>query len=308
MGKPWFRWFSGCTNDPKLALVARDSKQPRVVVISVWASVLERANEGTVRGIADKISSEEIAIVLDIDTEAVDAVVFAMEKRGMLAGTKVVAWDKRHPERDRDDNGAAERKRRQREKAKETTSHANLADDTTGHADETNVTPCHTTSHQVTPLDKKENKSKNENKENTSQVGNADLPPPPSDEKPVTTKAAPEWAREIAHQIDAHLEAEIKNRRKPTEANLEQWARDIDLLHRRDGVPVDAIRSVLTWSQSEPFWRDKIQSGCTLREKWNTLSAQHAKRGQPRNGTKPQEPSGFDILLAQEAAKGKATA
>ena len=55
MARPWFRWWNGCCNDPKFALVARDSKQARGNVIAVWAAVLDRGSPAQVEAIIHAI-------------------------------------------------------------------------------------------------------------------------------------------------------------------------------------------------------------------------------------------------------------
>ena len=133
----WLRWWGGTCNDPKLALVAREAGQSRATVVAVWASVLELANAGEERGVADDLPADEIGIILDLDAADVEAILGVMRGRGMIDGLAVTAWAKRQPDREREDDDAADRKRRQRERERHTMSR--------------HVTPCHTMSRRVTP-------------------------------------------------------------------------------------------------------------------------------------------------------------
>ena len=65
-------------------------------------------------------------------------------------------------------------------------------------------------------------------------------------------------------------------------ANKEQttarWAKDIDLLIRKDKQEPSTVEEVIRWSQQDGFWGANILSGNKLREKWDTLTAQKKRR------------------------------
>lgn len=86
---------------------------------------------------------------------------------------------------------------------------------------------------------------------------------------------ASDQARNLAAHLAAHIAANYPNSRKPTVAALTHWAVEIDRLHRLDGKDWELIEAVLTWSQTDSFWRQNIQSGQKLREKWNQLLAKY---------------------------------
>jgi phage replication O-like protein O len=63
------------------------------------------------------------------------------------------------------------------------------------------------------------------------------------------------------------------------EHTIEGWAKDIDLLLRKDlnhlnGDRSQAVGTVIEWATSHPFWSANILSGAKLREKWDTLTMQ----------------------------------
>ena len=61
---------------------------------------------------------------------------------------------------------------------------------------------------------------------------------------------------------------------KADEARRQRWAKDIDLMIRRDSLDPDKIADVIVWSHKSTFWRANILSGKKLREKYLQLSIQ----------------------------------
>ena len=47
-----------------------------------------------------------------------------------------------------------------------------------------------------------------------------------------------------------------------------KWAKDFDLMIRRDKIDADDIAEVIDWSQNDNFWRSNILSGKKVREKY----------------------------------------
>lgn len=56
-----------------------------------------------------------------------------------------------------------------------------------------------------------------------------------------------------------------------SEEQLQTWAKDIDLMIRKDGIDPDDIAEVIDWSHKDPFWFCQILSGKKLREKYCQL-------------------------------------
>ena len=55
------------------------------------------------------------------------------------------------------------------------------------------------------------------------------------------------------------------------ESQRQRWAKDFDLMIRRDKIDADDIAEVIDWCQNDNFWRSNILSGKKLREKYQQL-------------------------------------
>lgn len=76
------------------------------------------------------------------------------------------------------------------------------------------------------------------------------------------------------YQLADFLEREIaKNNPKfpQSEQQRQRWAKDIDLMLRRDKIEADDIAAVIDWCQKDKFWCSNILSGKKLREKYQQL-------------------------------------
>lgn len=145
-GIDWFRWHHGSVTDPKFQLIAKKAGARLGDVIAVWAFVLEKASAEADRGAIGPIDFETIDFLLGAEEGTAERILDAMTARGLIAGNRIATWEKRQPKREREDDTAAERKRRQR--ARE------AAEDDQCQPDDATceqVTPCHATSHQKTP-------------------------------------------------------------------------------------------------------------------------------------------------------------
>lgn len=142
-GIDWFRWHHGCVTDPKFQLVARRAGCRLSDVIAVWAFILEKASAAEFRSNFGEIDAEAVDCLFGLDDGTTDRILAEFDARTLTAEGYVVNWDKRQPKREREDDTAAERKRRQRAKATE--------NDTPDNATQGDVTPCHATSRQKTP-------------------------------------------------------------------------------------------------------------------------------------------------------------
>lgn len=137
MSMEWFRWYHNTTSDPKITVIARRAKQPKVAVIGVWAALLESASQATPRGSIDNFDAENVAAGLDLDEDAVSAIVQAMTAKGMISDGRLTAWDARQPRRE---DGSAERAKAWRDKQKEKADSDCEHDRTQPNADELNQT------------------------------------------------------------------------------------------------------------------------------------------------------------------------
>ena len=122
MSNQWFRMWHGISSDPKWRTIARASKQPIHLVISMYVTLLDSASQNVTRGHAD-VTLEDIASQLDVTEQEIQLIFDAMQGR-VLDGFIVTGWSKRQPKREdygSDETGAmsaAERKRAQREREK----------------------------------------------------------------------------------------------------------------------------------------------------------------------------------------------
>jgi len=60
-------------------------------------------------------------------------------------------------------------------------------------------------------------------------------------------------------------------------AVTDAWVRDLERMHRLDGVSWESIEGAIRWAQADPFWRANILSPRKLREKFNTLRLQASR-------------------------------
>lgn len=119
MGIEWFRWFHGAVADDKWPLVARRSGQSVAVVVAVWAALLECASQAGERGSVEAFDPESLDALLHLPDGTCQSVFDALceGRKPRIAGGRIARWAARQPERE--DPGAAARKRSQREREKE---------------------------------------------------------------------------------------------------------------------------------------------------------------------------------------------
>lgn len=155
-GIDWFRWHHGSVTDPKFALVARRAGASLPDVLAVWAFLLEKASAAETRGTFSDIDCEAVDCLFGFPEERTAAILKALSDRNLVGDGQVIAWEKRQPKREREDNTAAERKRAQRERE----SHQQEPDEAT----DSHVTPRHATSRQEKPRGEESRGEKNEAK------------------------------------------------------------------------------------------------------------------------------------------------
>ena len=109
----WYRMYHGMPFDTKLRVVAKRSGQPMGLVVAVWACLLDAASSYDPRGIAE-VDPEEIAVALDFEMEAIEAILTAMQDKEMIdEDGYLTAWDKRQQ------TTSTERSRKSRARNKE---------------------------------------------------------------------------------------------------------------------------------------------------------------------------------------------
>lgn len=115
-GIDWFRWHHGSVNDQKFPLIARRAGASVAEVIAVWANLLERASQNDDRGSLGSIPDfEAMDCAMGMEDGRCARIFAAMQDRGLVIdGLTLEAWARRQPKKE--DEGAAERKRQQRER------------------------------------------------------------------------------------------------------------------------------------------------------------------------------------------------
>jgi hypothetical protein len=110
-GMDWFRWHHGSVTDPKFALVARKAGASVPDVLAVWAYILETASQSVERGDFGTVDCEALDCVFGFpttETRTAD-ILAALAGRGLTEGTRITAWEKRQPKREREDATNADR-------------------------------------------------------------------------------------------------------------------------------------------------------------------------------------------------------
>lgn len=221
MSNHWLRLWHDMPNDPKWRTIARISKQPISLVLSVFVHLMVDASRNVTRGHAD-VTHEDLASALDCDEDQISAVLEAMQGRA-LDGMKLRGWDRRQPKRE--DLGdpetgaksAAERKRNQRQREKDAIKIDNDDSSVTG-GDGDARGECHAASRKVT-LDKDTDKDTDTSPSLRSGEGAA-APPP-------TRGRKKSEARTLATYLAECRAAGVKP--VPDDHRVRRWADDAGL-------------------------------------------------------------------------------
>ncbi|HBR33660.1 MAG TPA: hypothetical protein DD734_03435 [Firmicutes bacterium] len=114
-------------------------------------------------------------------------------------------------------------------------------------------------------------------------------------------KTFPKESKEykLAAVLRTKILENLPNARVPpdTEEGLHKWAREIDLMVRRDGRDPNEIHKVITWCQNDPFWLSNILSTRKLREKWDTLVLQMQRGGMKHRADRKPDPSISRLII-----------
>ncbi len=163
MSVEWFRSWHGAPLDPKWRTIAKRAKVPTCIVSSVAWALMDRASQSDDRGSIVGVDIETLADFLDCEPEQIARVIDAMREKGVLDGDRFLAWDKRQPKRERDDDSSASRVEAHRLRKKINELEAAL------HDMERHVTPCNATQHHVTPMKPMQRLDKEESREDKIQ-------------------------------------------------------------------------------------------------------------------------------------------
>ena len=131
----WVRLWHDMPTDPKWRTIARKSGQPLPCVISLFTLLMVNASANSEeRGTLRNWDTEDAAAALDMEPEAVAAILGAMEGK-VIEGERLTGWERRQPKRE---DTSAERVRAFRER-KRTLGNTSGHNETHGNA---GVTQC----------------------------------------------------------------------------------------------------------------------------------------------------------------------
>ena len=164
----WFRYHHGTQQDAKLTMIAKKIGVRRCEMTAVWDELMDYASRNVTqchRGHVTGIDLEVVAFTQEIELENVQKIYDALVEKKIIVDGKLSNWEKRQPSKE--DNTAADRKRRQREREKAEREAREREEKEK--RDKEDVTPCHDVSRHVTTdktrPDQKRSKEKNTKKE-----------------------------------------------------------------------------------------------------------------------------------------------
>lgn len=181
----WWRCKHGAPYDPKWRAVAvRAGANVRPGdVWAVFTALCDRASQAADRGSLDGLDAEDVAAGLGYELDQVNSIIAALKAKSLIDDERVTTWEKHQPKRE--DDGAAERKRRERDRA--ATIAAGVAALVTEPVSRT-VTQCHDRE-EKTRLDTDSEKIRGKKGEERSQARVPAENPPDPISKPLRTKA-----------------------------------------------------------------------------------------------------------------------
>jgi hypothetical protein len=161
----FFRSIHGAPTDPKWLVVARKAKVLPVHVAAVWWSLLDHASQNESRGSIEGFDPESIAAFFGMETEEVDAILVALEGKGLIEDTRIVKWEKHQPKREREDSSTERVREHRARKTGVSTPEEGVTRE---------VTPCNATEPHETPsshkTDRQRDKTERE-KERQTETG-----------------------------------------------------------------------------------------------------------------------------------------
>jgi len=92
--------------------------------------------------------------------------------------------------------------------------------------------------------------------------------PPPA---PIAPKAPPRTSPEAGEVYALFLGKLRENRPAFKEPNRLNWLKDLDLLLRVDGRPLEEVKRVIAWTANDPFWSTVCLSPAKLRKNYDAL-------------------------------------
>jgi hypothetical protein len=291
----WYRVYHGMPEDAKLQVIAKRTSQPMAHVVSVWVCLLDAASKHDPRG-EIQIDPEQIAVVQDIELDAVESIIEAFYDKGMIGGdNRLTAWNKRQYAT------ATERSRVSRAKNK------------------TDATPRNTMQRQSTSSNAREQKNSKKQPDTDNRLQNTD-----SDSR---TDAEPEKEKNTDKKTEREEKEECeKEKHKTAEQMLQIWNAEVqqkltpdhkailtpqrkDLLCKR--WQEDFQKDLRAWQyyceviSSSEFCLGKIDGkGWTIDLSWAIKSSEHVAKileGGFSGGKHPAKPPACNVPQLQPA-------
>jgi len=129
-----------------------------------------------------------------------------------------------------------------------------------------------------------------------TRIGNRSLPKGVNTKETNKRKYYVEGSEEL--RLASLLLQEIQNN-KPNfkQPNLQTWAKEIDLMIRRDSRTPEQIEKVILWTQHHNWWWSRVLSAEKLRKQFDTLEALMVSS---QKGKEPERPKEKPRILTAE--------
>ena len=105
----------------------------------------------------------------------------------------------------------------------------------------------------------------------------------------------------IPYQLAEYLFEEMKkNNPEARKPDFHKWANDIRLMMEIDNRKEEQVRNMITWSQSNDFWKGNILSAKKLRDKYDQMKVQANQSYKNNNAAAPKNDSvKYDIKQSE---------
>ena len=105
---------------------------------------------------------------------------------------------------------------------------------------------------------------------------------PPPRTKRIFQRGEPEF------DLADRLLGKIRKRNPEHKADLQRWAREVDVMIRRDGRRPDIVAEIIDWCQADAFWQNNILSPAKLRAQFDQLLLKRAASKSPPRSDAPR--------------------
>lgn len=178
-GIEWFRCWHGAATDSKWLVIARRADTSPAIVAAVFWALLDYASQQPDRGSVESFDPETYSAWAGMDEEIVVRVVRELEAKGIIAEGRLAEWNKRQPQRERenDRSTSAERMRKHRASRRHVT--PSDATVTTSDTTEDQSSPPPTERSHVTPSESETDSEKKKKQEPRDTRADVALEPRP---------------------------------------------------------------------------------------------------------------------------------